>query len=158
MSIKSIKYLTKLEETAVPVVEPSAEPVSTEEATTIVNETTTRIDPEVPAIGAPVEPEPQEPEVVDEQTVELPEEVTPAEVEEAISQVEEAATVVEENGVTPETMRFIEQAWGDKLQAFGLTLPKAEDLKRNSINLRAAAATMNSLIALKNHLKRFKRV
>ena len=167
MSIKSLRAF--MEEVAAPVVTP-------EESTTIVNETTTRINPEMPEVGAPVEPEAQEPEgpetpepveevevveVVEptpEQvgSVDLPEEVTPADVAETEAQVEETITQVEENGVTPETMRLIHMAWGAHLQQFGLRLPRIEQIKNNSINLRASYSTINALKSFKNYLKCFK--
>lgn len=169
MSIKSLRAFMEMEEAA-PV-------VSSDEATTIVNETTTRIDPEVPAVGAPVEPEAQEPsgpetpEPVEEEvevvevtepapeqveSVELPEEVTPADVAETEAQVEETISQVEENGVTPETMRLIHMAWGAHLQQFGIRLPRIDQIKSNSINLRASYSTVNALKSFKNYLKCFK--
>lgn len=164
MSIKSLRAF--MEETAAPVA-----PVTPEEHTTIVNETTTRIDPEVPAVGAPVEPMPQEePVEVEEvevvevveptpeqvESVDLPEDVTPADVAETEAQVEETITQVEENGVTPETMRLITMAWGAHLNQVGLRLPRVEQIKNNSINLRASYATINALKSFKNYLKCFK--
>lgn len=167
MSIKSLRAFMEMEEVA----------STPNEATTIVNETTTRIDPEVPEVGAPVEPEAQEPsgpetpEPVEEEvevvevveptpeqvgSVELPEEVTPEDVAETEEKVEETISQVEENGVTPETMSLIHMAWGAHLQQFGLRLPRVEQIKSNSINLRASYSTVNALKSFKNFLKCFK--
>lgn len=128
--------------------------VTPEEATTVVNETTTRVDPSVPETGAPVEPMPQED--TEEGVIELPADVEPEEVQEAITQVEETVQEIETSGVTPQTMKYINMAWGGYLASFGLSLPSMDVIKENSINLRAAASVSNTLITLQKHLKRFK--
>ena len=198
-----------------------------EEQTTIVNETTTRVDENVPAVGAPVEPEPQveeplptsdepaeveapvvdtpvetpveapveapveepavEPEVeeapvadepivvegegdeevvaedqdgdgdVDTVEVELPEGVTAEDVEEVQTEIEEVVSEVEEEGVTPTTMKHLHRHWNDTLKLFGLNeLPAIDSLKKDSVNLRAAVKTVNTLNALKKRLSIFK--
>lgn len=184
-----------------------------EEQTTVVNETTTRIDENVPAVGAPVEPEPQveeplpssdepaeveapvvdtpvetpveapveepvtdEPIVVegegdevvaedqdgdgdiDTVEVELPEGVTAEDVEEAKTEITEAVSEVEEDGVSPKEMRALHRSFNDTLKLFGLEkLPAVESLKKDSINLRAAVKTINTLNALKKRLSVFKK-
>ena len=128
--------------------------VTPEETTTVVNETTTRVDPSVPETGAPVEPMPQED--TEEGVIELPADVEPEEVQEAITQVEETVQEIETSGVTPQTMKYINMAWGGYLASFGLSLPSMDVIKENSINLRAAASVSNTLITLQKHLKRFK--
>ena len=132
--------------------------VTSEETTTVVNETTTRVNPSVPETGAPVEPIPQEDTVdtTEEGVIELPADVEPEEVQEAITQVEETVQEIETSGVTPQTMKYINMAWGGYLASFGLSLPSMDVIKENSINLRAAASVSNTLIALQKHLKRFK--
>ena len=215
MSLSSLKFAARMA-------------AKLEEQTTIVNETTTRVDENVPAVGAPVEPNPQEneelpssepqevreapavnpseemvpvepeapanaptveivatpdeapveeepatdePIVIDEEApaesveedeaeveVELPEGVTPEDVEEAQTEIAEVVSEVEEEGVTPTTMRHIHRYWGDTLKVFGIQgLPAVESVKPNSVNLRAAAKTVNALNALSKQLNVFKK-
>lgn len=129
--------------------------VTPEEGTTVINETTTRIDPDVPEVGAPAEPMPQE-DTVEEEVIELPADVTPEDVQEVITQVEETVQEIETSGVTPQTMRYLNMAWSPYLSSFGLKFPDVNVIKENSINLRASASVTNTLITLQKHLKRFK--
>lgn len=206
-----------------------------EEQTTLVNETTTRVDENIPEVGGAVEPTPQEDEplpssepqevneapavnpaevevpapveepvvetpvegevpaeapvveepvaeptdepivVEDEDTevvaededgdgdieaveVELPEGVTAEDVEEAQTEIAEAVSEVEEDGVSPKEMRALHRSFNDTLKLFGLEeLPAVESLKKDSINLRAAVKTVNTLNALKKRLNVFKK-
>lgn len=217
MSLSSLKFAARMA-------------AKLEEQTTIVNETTTRVDENVPAVGAPVEPTPQEEEVlpssepqevreapavnpseemvpvepeapanaptvevvatpeeapveepavepeapatnepivvededgdgdVEAVEVELPEGVTPEDVEEAQTEIAEVVSEVEEEGVSPTTMRHIHRYWGDTLKVFGIEgLPSVESVKPNSVNLRAAAKTVNTLNALSKQLNVFKK-
>ena len=95
-------------------------------------------------------------EDTEEGVIELPADVEPEEVQEAITQVEETVQEIETSGVTPQTMKYINMAWGGYLASFGLSLPSMDVIKENSINLRAAASVSNTLITLQKHLKRFK--
>ena len=115
-----------------------------EETTTVVNETTTRVDPSVPETGAPVEPIPQEDTVdtTEEGVIELPADVEPEEVQEAITQVEETVQEIETSGVTPQTMKYINMAWGGYLASFGLSLPSMDVIKE----LRKIASTFVLLL------------
>lgn len=165
-----------------------------EEQTTLVNETTTRVDPNVPETGEPVTPEPQinpelpssepeptvepeapvvittesetvieggetppEAEPVEAETVELPAEVEPAEVEEVVTRVTEIVTQVEDTGVDPTTMKYINDAWGEYLGMFGLKLPDPSTLKAGSTNLRAAADVVNTFNKFKMYMRCFKK-
>ena len=171
-----------------------------EEQTTVVNETTTRVDENVPAVGAPVEPEPQveeplptsdepaeveapvedpatnEPIVVegegdevvaedqdgdgdvDTVEVELPEGVTAEDVEETKTEIAEVVSEVEKEGVSPSSMRKLHRYWGDTLKIFGINeLPALDTIKKDSINLRAAAQTVNAFNTLSKKLNVFKK-
>ena len=155
-----------------------------EEQTTLVNETTTRVNPNIPETGEPVTPEPQinpelpssnseseDPviiedennetppitETVEAETVELPVEVEPAEVEEVVTRVTEIVTQVEDTGVDPTTMKYINDAWGEYLRMFGLKLPDPHTLKVGSTNIRAAADVINTFNKFKMYMKCFKK-
>lgn len=161
------------------------EPVTPEEQTTIANETTTRKDPDVPEVGAPATPEPQDPTGVSEPgdpepapvtteevvtpvvvesevevpapgTVELPPAVTPEQIEEIQTTITEVVTTVKEEGVTPTSMKFLNTMLGSTMKQFGLVLPKADSLKKGSINLQASVDTVNALCTLSKYIRAFK--
>ena len=54
-------------------------------------------------------------------------------------------------------MKHLHRHWNDTLKLFGLNeLPAVESLKKDSVNLRAAVKTVNTLNALKKRISLFK--
>lgn len=112
---------------------PPVPAANTEESTTLPNEVST---------GVPAEP------------VELPEEVTPEKVTEVITQVEEIRDDVEENGLTPQTMRaYLALGLKDYEPMYQVKFPGLEELKPNNPNVLPAAKMIIALNTIISHLR-----
>ena len=153
MSLRSLRYLSSLmEDVVVP---------TPEEGTTLVNETTTRVDPNVPEVGEPIEPAPQAPvdapvDAPVEPSVELPAEVTPAEVEDVKEEVDETIEQVEDEGVTPSSMRYIQRMYGNVMHMLNIPFPSIYEVKDSSLNLKVSNEVVKALKTLKYYLSHFR--